>query len=116
MEETPCPNNVLPDLDYDYAALEPYISRQVLSLHHVGHHATYVENANLTLRRLDAARDGGDFTQIAWLEKALAFNISGHVLHSLFWCNLSPRGGGKPDGDLAVALACDFGSFERFRA
>src|SRR5262249_52926757 len=57
----------------------------------------------------------GDFTQIAWLEKALAFNVSGHVLHSLFWRNLSPRGGGKPDRDLATAIQRDFGSFERFR-
>ena len=106
---------ILPDLDYDYGALEPHISGQIMQLHHDKHHATYVKKANETLEQLDQARDKSDFTRIAGLEKSLAFNLSGHVLHSLFWRNLMPKGGGRPTGELAQALVRDFGSFEGFQ-
>jgi len=106
---------ILPDLDYDYGALEPHISGQIMQLHHDKHHAAYVKKANETLEQLDEARDKSDFTRIAGLEKSLAFNLSGHVLHSLFWRNLMPKGGGRPQGELAQALVRDFGSFEGFQ-
>ena len=106
---------ILPDLDYDYGALEPHISGQIMQLHHDKHHAAYVKKANETLDQLDEARDKSDFTRIAGLEKSLAFNLSGHVLHSLFWRNLMPKGGGRPTGELAQALVRDFGSFEGFQ-
>ena len=106
---------ILPDLDYDYGALEPHISGQIMQLHHDKHHAAYVKKANETLEQLDEARDKSDFTRIAGLEKSLAFNLSGHVLHSLFWRNLMPKGGGRPTGELAQALVRDFGSFEGFQ-
>jgi Fe-Mn family superoxide dismutase len=106
---------ILPDLDYDYGALEPHISGQIMQLHHDKHHAAYVKKANETLEQLDAARDKSDFTRIAGLEKSLAFNLSGHVLHSLFWRNLMPKGGGRPQGELAQALVRDFGTFEGFQ-
>ena len=109
------PAYVLPDLGYDYGALEPHISGQIMQLHHDKHHATYVKKANETLDSLDEARDKSDFTRIAGLEKSLAFNLSGHVLHSLFWRNLMPKGGGRPTGELAQALVRDFGSFEGFQ-
>ena len=105
----------LPDLPYDYSALEPVYSGRVLELHHGKHHAGYVTGLNRTQERLAEARDGSDFEAIVGLEKALAFNLSGHILHSLFWRNLSPDGGGKPDGELAAAIVRSFGSFERFR-
>jgi superoxide dismutase, Fe-Mn family len=107
---------VLPDLDYDYGALEPHISGQIMQLHHNKHHAAYVKKANETLDMLDEARDKADFTRIAGLEKALAFNLSGHVLHSLFWRNLKPKGGGRPAGPLAEAITRDFGSFDKLKA
>jgi Fe-Mn family superoxide dismutase len=107
---------VLPELDYDYAALEPHMSGRVLELHHSKHHAGYVKTANSTLEQLDEARSTSDFTRIGALEKALAFSLSGHVLHSIFWRNLMPKGGGKPSGELASAIERDFGGFERFRA
>ena len=91
----------LPDLPYDPAALEPHISGQIIELHHDKHHATYVNGANQTLEKLTAARDNGDFGAIVGLEKALAFNLSGHVLHSLYWNNMSPDGGDKPEGEQA---------------
>ncbi len=106
----------LPDLPYDYAALEPHVSAQIMELHHDKHHAAYVAGANQTLEKLAAARDKDDFGAIVGLEKTLAFHISGHVLHSIFWKNQSPDGGDKPDGALASAIDENFGSFDKFRA
>ncbi len=106
----------LPDLPYDYAALEPHVSAQIMELHHDKHHAAYVTGANQTLEKLAAARDKDDFGAIVGLEKTLAFHISGHVLHSIFWKNLSPDGGDKPDGALGSAIDENFGSFDKFKA
>ncbi len=83
----------LPELRYDYSALEPHISGRIMELHHDKHHAGYVKGANTALDRLAEARDKGRFDDIGALEKALAFNLSGHVLHSAFWQNLAPEGG-----------------------
>lgn len=106
----------LPDLPYDYGALEPHISAKIMQLHHDKHHKTYVDGANQTLEALAEAREKGDFARIAALEHQLAFHVSGHVLHSIFWKNLSPDGGGKPTGELAGAIDRDFGSFDKFKA
>jgi Fe-Mn family superoxide dismutase len=106
---------VLPDLPYDYAALEPHISARIMELHHDKHHKGYVDGANKTLEQLEEARTKSDFTRIAALEKALAFNLSGHVLHSLFWNNMMKGGGGEPTGELADAIKRDFGSFDAFK-
>jgi Fe-Mn family superoxide dismutase len=102
----------LPELPYDYAALEPHYSAEVLELHHDKHHAAYVAGANTALEKLDQARTSDDFGTINQLQKNLAFHLSGHVLHSMFWENLSPDGGGKPEGDLSAAIDDGFGSFE----
>jgi Fe-Mn family superoxide dismutase len=106
----------LPDLPYDYSALEPAITGQILELHHAKHHAAYVKGANDTLEQLAQARDKDTVTPtgLVGLEKTLAFNLSGHVLHSIFWQNLSPEGGDRPDGDLATAIDEHFGSFDAF--
>lgn len=109
------PTYSLPDLRYDFGALEPHISGQIMELHHDKHHAAYVKGANTALEQLDEARVKEDFTRVGALEKALAFNLSGHVLHSLFWQNLTPKGGGEPDGELGKMLARDFGSFAKFK-
>ncbi|MHB1533527.1 MAG: superoxide dismutase [Acidimicrobiales bacterium] len=106
----------LPELPYDYAALEPHISGQIIELHHDKHHNTYVQGANTTVEKLASARDADDFGPIVGLEKTLAFNLSGHVLHSIYWTNMSPDGGGEPEGELAAALTEDFGSFAKFKA
>jgi len=104
----------LPDLPYDYAALEPAISGEILELHHARHHAAYVKGANDTLEQLAESRDKGQFGSLVGLEKTLAFNLSGHVLHSVFWQNLSGDGGDRPDGVLGDAITEHFGSFEAF--
>ena len=104
----------LPDLPYDYAALEPAMSGEILELHHSKHHAAYVKGANDTLEQIaETAEKAGPAVTVG-LEKTLAFNLSGHVLHSIFWRNLSPDGGDRPDGELADAITGHFGSFESF--
>ncbi len=107
---------VLPDLPYDYGSLEPHISADIMRLHHDKHHKAYVDGANAALEALEEARQKNDFARLAALERSLAFNVSGHVLHSLFWQNLTPDGGDRPTGDLASALDRDFGGFAHFRA
>ncbi|WP_181790409.1 superoxide dismutase [Streptomyces phytophilus] len=105
----------LPDLPYDYAALEPAITGQILELHHAKHHAAYVKGANDTLEQLAEARDKEQFGNLVGLEKTYAFNLSGHVLHTIFWENLSPDGGDRPDGALGNAIDEHLGGFEAFR-
>ena len=106
----------LPELPYDYAALEPHISAKIMELHHSKHHKAYVDGANLAVEKLAEARDSGDFASINKLEKDLAFNVGGHVNHSVFWQNMSPEGGGAPQGEIAAGIADHFGSFEKFQA
>ncbi|MFD7642396.1 superoxide dismutase [Kitasatospora sp. NPDC059795] len=105
----------LPDLPYDYSALERAMSAEILELHHSKHHQAYVNGANLTLEQLAEARDKEQFGPLVGLQKTLAFNLSGHVLHSLFWQNLSPEGGDRPEGALADAITEHFGTFEAFK-
>jgi Fe-Mn family superoxide dismutase len=105
----------LPELPYDYSALEPHISGKIMELHHGKHHAAYVKGANSVLDQLDDARYKEDFSRIPGLERTLAFNLSGHILHSIFWQNLTAKGGGEPTGELGTAIQRDFGSFAHFK-
>jgi Fe-Mn family superoxide dismutase len=109
------PKYALPELPYAHNALEPHVKKEILELHHGKHHAGYVTNANATLDKLDDARSKGDFAGIPALERALAFNVAGHVMHSIFWKNMKPNGGGAPAGALAEQINKDFGSFESFK-
>ena len=106
----------LPDLPYDYAALEPYISGEIMELHHDKHHSTYVKGINTAVEQLAEARETETFGSLSTLEKNLAFHLGGHVNHSVFWPNMSPDGGDKPTGELAQVLEEYFGGFDRFRA
>lgn len=105
----------LPELPYDYAALEPHISGTIMELHHDKHHANYVGGANTALEKLEAARESGDFAAINLYEKNLAFNLGGHTNHTIFWQNMTPDGQGRPEGELAAAIDEYFGSFEKFQ-
>ncbi len=105
----------LPDLDYDYGALAPHIAPEIMELHHDKHHAAYVAGANTALEKLEEARATANFASIPKLEKDLAFHLGGHINHSVFWKNMSPDGGGEPDGELASALDEFFGSFDAFK-
>ncbi len=108
----------LPDLDYDYGALEPHISGQIMELHHSKHHAAYVAGANTAIAKLAEARENPDTLPaiVNLHEKNLAFHLGGHTNHSIFWKNLSPNGGDKPEGELAAAIDDAFGSFDKFQA
>ncbi len=105
----------LPDLPYDYSALEPHISGRIMELHHDKHHAAYVTGANTALTKLAEARESGDLGAVNLHEKNLAFNLGGHINHSVFWQNLSPEGGDRPEGELAAAIDQFFGSFDAFQ-
>ena len=105
----------LPDLPYDYSALEPHISAEIMELHHSKHHQAYVDGANQALEKLAAARESGDFATVPMLEKNLAFNLGGHTNHSVFWKNMSPDGGDRPTGDVASLIDEHFGSFDGFK-
>jgi superoxide dismutase, Fe-Mn family len=106
----------LPDLPYDYGALEPHVSGEIMELHHSKHHATYVKGANTALEQMAEARASGQWGTVNLLAKNLAFSLGGHVNHSVFWPNMSPDGGDKPGGELAAAIDEHFGSFDGFRA
>ncbi len=106
----------LPDLPYDPGALEPAISGSIIELHHGKHHNAYVGGANSVLEQIAEARDAGSYGSIVGLEKTLAFHLSGHALHSIYWTNLSPDGGDKPDGPLGDAIDRDLGGFDKFKA
>ena len=105
----------LPELPYPYDALEPYCDEATVRLHHEVHHKEYVDGLNRTERKLAKARDEGDFSLIKHWERELAFHGSGHLLHTLFWQNMRPGGGGSAQGSLAERLTKDFKSFENFK-
>ncbi len=107
----------LPALPYAYDALEPVISKQIMTLHHDKHHAAYVNGANVALGKLDAARREGKEIDIKATLRDLSFNASGHVMHSIFWENMAPvgKGGAAPTGALSEKINEDFGSFEAFK-
>jgi superoxide dismutase, Fe-Mn family len=112
----------VPDLPYDYDALEPHIDEATMKVHHDKHHQAYVDKAN-------AALEGTDFADkdVEEVLKSLSSlpddkqtpvrnNGGGHYNHSLFWQMMSPDGGGKPDGDLASAIDDAFGGFDDFKS
>ena len=109
----------LPQLPYDYKALQPFISEEQLKIHHQKHHQAYINGANAILEKLDKARKDGTDVDIKATLKELSWNIGGHVLHGLFWTNLAPAnkgGGGQPkESYLGDAINKEFGSFERFK-
>jgi Fe-Mn family superoxide dismutase len=106
----------LPPLPYAYDALEPYISREIMTLHHDKHHLAYVNGANTALEKLENARKNNfSNVDIRAIERDLSFHLSGHVLHSIFWPNMKPNGGGKPGGRLADMIDQNFGSFDAFK-
>lgn len=111
---------VLPPLGYDYADLEPHISAQIMKLHYSVHHAGYVKGANDALLALEAARRAGgdEIRRIRAHTDALAFNLAGHVLHNIFWGNMTKGGGGDPPqgSEIARLIQRDFGSQAAFTA
>lgn len=108
--------HVLPPLPYAYDALEPHYDAATVTLHHDMHHKAYVTGLNTAEEKLAAARKSGDFGAIQALGRQIAFHGAGHQLHSIFWTNMKPQGGGQPTGDLLAQITTDFDSFEAFTA
>ncbi|XP_021360346.1 superoxide dismutase [Mn], mitochondrial-like [Mizuhopecten yessoensis] len=107
--------HTLPDLPYDFNALEPAISAEIMQIHYTKHHATYVNNLNIAEEKLAEAMETNNVNQVIQLQPALKFNGGGHINHSIFWQVLSPNGGGQPSGDLMEVIKRDFGSFEAMK-
>ena len=112
----------VPDLPYDYDALEPHIDEATMRVHHDKHHQAYVDKANGALEGTEwADRDVEDVLKSldslpADKQGPVRNNGGGHYNHTLFWQMLSPDGGGAPSGDLAAAIDAAFGSFDDFKA
>ncbi len=105
----------LPPLPYAYDALEPHYDERTVRLHHDAHHKAYVDGLNNAEAKLAEAREKGDFALIKHWEREVAFHGSGHLLHSLFWDNMKPGGGGPATGEIAARIEADFGGFEIFK-
>ena len=107
----------LPKLDYGYKDLEPYISEEVLTLHHIKHHQSYVNGANTLLEKIWEAREKNAELDYKSVLKSLSFNVAGHILHEIFWKIMAPVSSGKskPTGEVLKAIEEEFGSFERFK-
>ena len=107
----------LPPLPYTYHALEPVIDAKTLQIHHDRHHKKYVDDLNQAELALSDARKQNDYSQIQALENKLAFNGSGHILHSIYWTIMSPPGTGKHPGELTQwYLQKCFGNYQTFQA
>jgi Fe-Mn family superoxide dismutase len=108
-------NAELPPLPYDYDALEPHISEQVLEWHHDTHHQGYVDGLNSAEETLAEGRSSGDHSSSGGALSNVTHNGCGHYLHTMFWENMSPDGGGEPSGELADRIEADFGSYEGWK-
>ena len=108
-------NAELPPLPYDYDALEPHISEQVLNWHHDTHHQGYVNGLNSAEETLAENRSSGDYSSTGGALADVTHNGCGHYLHTMFWENMDPSGGGEPDGELADQIEEDFGSYEGWK-
>lgn len=104
----------LPNLPYDYNALEPYYDEETVRIHHDKHHQAYVDGLNKAETKLMEARESGDFSTIKHWERELAFNGAGNILHTLFWENMIP-GGSEPTGEIINRINKDFGNFDNFK-
>lgn len=112
----------LPPLPYAYEALEPYISAEIMKLHHQKHHATYVDNLNKALEKFPDLEEKSVQELLinlaslpAEIQTAVLNNSGGHLNHTLFWESMAPNAGGEPRGALAEEITKTFGSFTDFQ-
>lgn len=113
----PLGQHQLPPLPYPFYALEPVISQTALKIHHDKHHKAYVDGLNKAEVNLEEARRRNNYEYIKYWENELAFNGSGHILHSIFWTVMSPLGtGGRPGANTLYQINNYFGSFDAFEA
>ena len=103
------------ELPYEYDALQPAISRQVLEWHHDVHHQGYINGMNSAEEDLEEQRKKGDFSSTGSILRNFTHNFCGNMLHEIFWHNMSSNGGGKPEGELMEAIEEEFGSYENWK-
>ncbi|MBP3950519.1 superoxide dismutase [Bacillus sp. YZJH907-2] len=115
LNPVPIGGHTLPPLPYPYDALEPYIDREIMRLHHDKHHQSYVDGLNKAEIEMQKARKKSDYSLIKHWEREAAFNGAGHYLHTIFWKIMHPQGGGEPTGELATQIKKDFGSFKKMK-
>jgi superoxide dismutase, Fe-Mn family len=109
----PIGGHKLPALPYAYDALEPFISEEIMRLHHDVHHKSYVDGLNKA-EKMIASISSNDPLLRHWMREQ-SFNGSGHFLHTLFWFNMSPKSKKRPSGNLLRQIEKDFGSFSKFK-
>jgi Fe-Mn family superoxide dismutase len=117
-EQQPKTSYQLPELPYDFNALEPVISAEIMELHYSKHHKAYVTNLNTALEKYHEAETKNDVASMIALQQAIKFNGGGHINHSIFWTILAPQskgGGHGPKGELANMIERDFTSFDAFK-
>jgi len=103
------------ELPYEYDELKPSISQKVLEWHHDTHHHGYVKGVNNAEEKLEKQRETGDYSSTGSLLNNFTHNYAGTVLHEIFWQNMSPNGGGRPEGELLDKIEEDFGSYEAWK-
>lgn len=106
---------VLLPLPYAFEALEPVIDAKTVEIHYNFHHKPAVATANKAEEALAKARETNDFALVKHYEKELAFGLSSHILHTIYWSNLSKKGA-VLKGDLLRAIEKNFGTFDKFKA
>lgn len=107
--------HTLPDLPYSYDALEPFISKEIIKIHHDLHHLSYVEGLNQAELELKKARENNNYSLLKHWSKELVYHGSGHYLHTIYWNNMTPNGGSIPASHLLREIKNYFGSFESFK-
>ena len=106
----------LPEIEYDYDALEPHLDSQTMELHHSKHHAGYTANLNAAVQGTEHEGKSIEEIMIEGMDNpAIRNNGGGYWNHSLFWKIMSPSGGGEPQGNLANAINDQFGSFSEMK-
>ncbi|WP_072579541.1 superoxide dismutase [Bacillus weihaiensis] len=111
----PIGKHTLPPLPYEYDALEPYIDREIMRLHHDKHHQSYVDGLNKAEIEMQKARDHNQYDLIKHWEREAAFHGAGHYLHTIFWSIMSPTSEKSPKGIVLREIIDTFGSFEKFK-
>ncbi|CAG9531115.1 unnamed protein product [Cercopithifilaria johnstoni] len=108
--------HTLPDLPYDYGALEPIVSAEIMKVHHGKHHAAYVNALNQAEEKVKEALAKGDTQAVVAGTKLMNFNAGGHINHSMFWEGLTAiKDSGEPDSELMTAIKKDFGCLETMK-
>jgi len=107
----------LANLPYAHDALEPYIDKMTMEIHHGKHHAAYVTNVNKAIENTEWDKKSIEeiLRNVSKLSPAIRNNGGGHWNHTQFWQWMKPKGGGMPAGELANAINRDFGSFDKFK-